>query len=385
MKNAARAKAAVLILILILFACCPAAAYASTTQEQLNRAKQEKANSEAQVNEAKGHVDAMEEQKEGLEGELGRLSGNLNEISQKLQKLENDIEDKEEEIETTGKELEEAQKVEEKQYADMKKRLQFIYERGDNVYLEMFFSAKSFGDFLNKTEYIKKISEYDHRMLEEYKQTKEEIAAAKEQMEKDREELEGLKADAEAEKKKVSSLVAATSNNIAGYADKISSVELAIQQKEAEIKLQEQNIDYLQKKLAEERAMSNLAANSSWRDISEVTFDEGDRYLLANLIYCEAGGEPYDGQVAVGSVVINRVLSSVYPGTVVGVVYQNKQFSPVASGRLALALAENRATASCYKAADEAMSGMTNVGNCVYFRTPIPGLTGIQIGGHIFY
>ena len=109
------------------------------------------------------------------------------------------------------------------------------------------------------------------------------------------------------------------------------------------------------------------------------------RYLLANLIYCEAGGEPYDGQLAVASVVINRVRSSVYPNTVVGVIYQNKQFSPVASGRLELALATNKATSRCYQAADEAMSGVTNVGNCVYFRTPVEGLTGINIGGHVFY
>ena len=84
-------------------------------------------------------------------------------------------------------------------------------------------------------------------------------------------------------------------------------------------------------------------------------------------------------------VVINRVRSSVYPNTVVGVIYQNKQFSPVASGRLELALAANKATSRCYQAADEAMSGVTNVGNCVYFRTPVEGLTGISIGGHIFY
>ena len=89
--------------------------------------------------------------------------------------------------------------------------------------------------------------------------------------------------------------------------------------------------------------------------------------------------------LAVGAVVINRVLSSVYPDTVTGVIYQRSQFSPVASGRLALALAEGRATQACYDAADEAMSGVSNVGDCVYFRTPIEGLSGISIGGHIFY
>ena len=144
-------------------------------------------------------------------------------------------------------------------------------------------------------------------------------------------------------------------------------------------------MEYLYKVLEEEKRLSQLAANSTWRDISDITFTEDDRYLLANLIYCEAGGEPYEGQVAVGAVVINRLLSSRYPDTLSGVVYQPWQFSPAASGRLALALANNKATASCYKAADEAMSGYSNVGNCVYFRTPIPGLTGIQIGGHIFY
>jgi spore germination cell wall hydrolase CwlJ-like protein len=145
------------------------------------------------------------------------------------------------------------------------------------------------------------------------------------------------------------------------------------------------DLELLRKQYAEELAKSQAAAKGVWRDISAITFDEGDRYLLANIIYCEAGGEPYAGQVAVGAVVINRVRSSEFPGTVAGVIYQNRQFSPVASGRYALALAENRATQSCYRAADEAMSGMTNVGNCVFFRTPIEGLTGISIGGHIFY
>jgi len=89
--------------------------------------------------------------------------------------------------------------------------------------------------------------------------------------------------------------------------------------------------------------------------------------------------------VAVGAVVINRLLSSKFPNTITGVIYQKNQFSPVKSGRYALALSQNRATEKCYRAADEAMAGVTNVGNCLFFRTPIEGLTGIRIGGHIFY
>ena len=176
-----------------------------------------------------------------------------------------------------------------------------------------------------------------------------------------------------------------TSTSVAGKKNEISQAESEALAYEQQLIEQEESIKELQEKLAEEIRLSQLAAQSSWRDISEVNFAEGDRYLLANLIYCEAGGESFAGQVAVGAVVINRVLSSVYPDSVVGVIYQGGQFSPVASGRLAAALAGGSATASCYQAADEAMKGNTNVGNCVYFRTPIEGLNGIQIGGHIFY
>lgn len=260
-----------------------------------------------------------------------------------------------------------------------------MYERQDFVLIEMLLDAGSFAEFLNYSNYMEQIAKYDKKMLEEYQETVALIEKEERRLQEERETLEDLKAKAEVEKSRVAGLVSSTTNNIAQYSDQISDAEAKALEYEQEIKKQEENIEYLKKKLAEEIAMSQLAANSARRDISEVSFADGDRYLLANLIYCEAGAEPYEGQVAVGAVVINRVLSSVYPDTIVGVIYQNKQFSPVASGRLALALAEGRATADCYRAADEAMAGVTNVGNCVYFRTPVEGLSGTQIGGHIFY
>ena len=198
--------------------------------------------------------------------------------------------------------------------------------------------------------------------------------------------MDEYQAKVQAQQSKISGMVSTTSGSISAYSTQISAAEAKCLAYEQQIQQQNDNIATLKAQLAEEERMTQLAAQSSWRDISQVQFADGDRYLLANLIYCEAGGEPYTGQVAVGSVVINRLLSSVFPNTVVGVIYQNRQFSPVASGRLALALAEGRATASCYKAADEAMSGTTVVSDCLYFRTPIDGITPrYSIGGHIFY
>lgn len=384
MKRAGR-QIAILLFMVILVASAPNTVRATTTQEKLDKAKQEKAQTQSALDKTKESIQGMQGEKDSLQGQLTILNDNLEEVSENLSRLESDIADKEQEISDTEAALQEAEETVDWQYECMKKRIKFMYERGDAAYMEMIFSSEGLSDFLNKTQYVEQIAEYDQRMLEQYKATQEEIADARERLVAQKEELDELKVKTEEEKNKVAGMVKSTANNIAGYADQISEAENVALTYEAQMKEQDANIAALQKQLAEEQAMSRLASRSAKRNISEVTFAEGDRELLAQLIYCEAGGEPYAGKVAVGAVVINRVLSSVYPDTVVGVIYQNKQFSPVGSGRLALALAEGRATQACYDAADEAMSGVTNVGNCVYFRTPIPGLEGIAIGGHIFY
>lgn len=359
--------------------------YATSTQEKLNQAKEEKKETQSQLNETKENLEDLKETKSVLEGQLADLNEKLTVVSNNLNDLEKQVMAKEEEILITEEELKEAKETESNQYESMKARIRFMYERSDYVLIETLLGSGSLGDALNKADYVAQITEYDREKLEEYKVTRMEIEEKEARLKEEKAELDGLKNQVQQEKNKVNSYVKQTSSEISATAGQISDAEAEALAFEAKLKEQEENIEYLQKKLAEEQALSKLAAQSKWRDISEVEFEESDRYLLANLIYCEAGGESYAGQLAVGAVVMNRVLSSVYPDTVVGVIYQKSQFSPVASGRLALALAENKATASCYKAADEAMSGQTNVGNCVYFRTPIPGLTGIQIGGHIFY
>jgi spore germination cell wall hydrolase CwlJ-like protein len=261
-----------------------------------------------------------------------------------------------------------------------------MYENGGNDgYMGLLFSSESFSDFLNNSDYIDRVNRYDQKMLAKFKETRKNVEETKARLEDELEELNDLRDEAEKEKSRVSTLVNQTSANVTNYSNQIADAEATLDVLSSMLTEQEKDVAALQKQYEEELAKSRLAAKSKWRNISEVSFDDGDRKLLANLIYCEAGSEPYSGQVAVGAVVINRVLSSVYPNTVVGVIYQNKQFSPVNDGHLALALAKDSATASCYQAADEAMSGVTNVGQCVYFRTPIAGLEGIQIGGHIFY
>lgn len=357
----------------------------STTQQQITEEENAKKELEKDLDETQDQLEGLKGVSDGLKKELGNLNDQLRQVVDNLEDLERRIAEKEQEIADTQAALEEAKETENWQYECMVIRARIMYEMKEDSHINALISSGSFSEVLNAADYYSRIAKYDQEKMEEYTDNRELIEEHEARLQAEHAELETLKVQVEAEKSKVSGLISQTSTSLTQYADQISDAERRALEYEQEIKQKEETIEALKKKYEEELALSRAAANASWRDISEVTFEESDRYLLANLIYCEAGAEPYEGKVAVGSVVINRVLSSKYPDTVLGVIYQNRQFSPVGSGRLALALEANRATESCYRAADEAMSGMTNVGNCVYFRTPIEGLEGIQIGGHIFY
>ena len=399
MKGMRRA-AACMALIFMLGLITVTARATEETRQQLEEAEQEREDTESRLEQTQEDLDNLNQQQDSLQGTLSTLNKELSQVSTNLSDLEEQIAAKEAEIDTMNanilqvqQELEEAITLKDEQYEAMKQQIKFMYEKSDYLYLELFFSAGNFSDFLNKNNYIEQLSSYQQKVLQDYKDAQAKMEAKEAelqldmaQLEADKKMLDEYRVQVVAEQSRVSGLVSQTSKSINATAGQISDAEAAILAYEDEMRKQDENITALKAKLAEEIRLAELASQSSWRDISEVSFGEGDRYLLANLIYCEAGGESYEGQVAVGSVVMNRVLSSVYPNTVTGVIYQSGQFSPVASGRLALALAENRATAKCYEAADAVMNGTTNVGNCVYFRTPIDGITPkYRIGGHIFY
>lgn len=354
-------------------------------QDKINKAEDEKNKLEGNLDQANQNIDKLEGEQSEVQKRLSQLNGDLLNVVENINALEAQIYEKEAEMEQTRAALEAAREAESSQHESMVVQMRCMYERKDDSYLNMLLKAGSLGELLNLAYYIERIMAYDQRQMESFVDMRELIEQEETKLKRERAELAALEALAKAEKDQVNKLIADAQAEIAKYADQIEEAERAAKEYEAAIKAKQETLEYLKKKLAEEKALAQLAANAAWRDLSEVSFAEGDLYLLANLIYCEAGGEPYEGQVAVGAVVMNRVLSSKFPDSIIGVIYQKGQFAPVASGRLELALSVNKATQSCYRAAEEAMAGKTNVGNCLFFRTPIPGLTGISIGGHIFY
>ena len=92
-----------------------------------------------------------------------------------------------------------------------------------------------------------------------------------------------------------------------------------------------------------------------------------DIQLMARAINGEARGEPYEGQVAVGAVILNRVKDSRFPNTIAGVIYQSGAFTAVSDGQINAPIAED---STVYKAAEDAMNGWDPTGGCVYYFNP---------------
>lgn len=130
---------------------------------------------------------------------------------------------------------------------------------------------------------------------------------------------------------------------------------------------------YLEK-LEEEKARKEA-------EEAEKAARQAEKELLASLIFCEAGNQPYEGQVAVGAVVMNRVRSGQFPDTVRDVIYESGQFTPAMTGWLDSVLSRNGYTDSAMQAAEDALSGSNPVGNCLYFST---GKGGYKLGDHYF-
>lgn len=129
---------------------------------------------------------------------------------------------------------------------------------------------------------------------------------------------------------------------------------------------------------AEAEAKAKLTTN-----LGAVAAGADDTRLLGALIYCEAGNQPYEGQLAVGAVVMNRVRSGAYPNSISGVIYASGQFTPALNGKVARVY-EGNVPESCLQAAAEAIGGATNIGTATHFRRA-GSHEGIVIQDHVFW
>lgn len=260
MKN--RLKIITAIMLTLIFCMQPVCNVQATEESNLSEAQQEKKTLENDLQKAKELIDSLKGSKEDIQSEVEKLDKQLNEISGKVKELESQLSKKRQEIADTESALNKAKEQEKKQYRNMKKRIQFMYENGQTSYVEMLLSADSFTDFLNAVEYITQISQYDRKMLKEYQNMQVTIADTQKTLETDYASLQSLQAKVQEEKQAVAALESAKKGELNDVADDLTDAQTVAKAYEAEIQAQNEviaQIQAAQKRAAEQQTAQQQA------------------------------------------------------------------------------------------------------------------------------
>lgn len=237
------------------------------------------------VDEAKKKASSLEEQKKQMENTLRELEGiksdtasyvkaldsKLEAYEKQIKALSSQMSAKEAEIQAAREDLELAQETEEKQYRDMKLRIQYMYERGETSYLDLLFESENLTQLFYRTEYIQAIASYDREMLLKYKDTKAQVEAREAELVKEQEELASLKSSAEARQQDIQTLVDEKTAELKKYQGQINTAQGNLSELERDIAAQEDKIKAMEaeiKRKEEEARKAALAAGQKYNTVS---------------------------------------------------------------------------------------------------------------------
>ncbi len=395
---------------------CSSRAYAGTIQNRIDSAGDKINQLEQSVSQTDQAIHTYEREQKELEQKIFAAQENISRLSSELDETQAAVRNTKKETEKTQKQLEQSLKEQKEQYAQMKRRIQFMYENSTQDMLVYVLQADSMPEALRRANYFQAVISYDRDKMNEYKAVIQNIKKARAELVSEKEELEALE---EKQVQKLSEIDSALNEMKSSLNSKIAKIqqskalrlkyardlqdqieyEKELEKQKAqedlkraeEIKRQEQELE--RKRLEEEKArksreaaqlQDSTAGSSGGSSGSSSHMESGNSLeLLSAIIYCEAGNQPYEGQIAVGSVIMNRVESSSFPNSISGVIYQRGQFSPVSSGRFARALASGMGN-RCRTAAQAVLNGERNV-SCLYFCADNGLIDGTVIGDHVFY
>ena len=261
LKKGKRITYLLLSLALVLSCAAPGPSVHAVTSDSIREKEQEIEKAKKEVSGLKSNLTDVEKLKKELEQSksdltayVRQLDGQLADIQEKISQYNTMITEKEEEIEETARDLDEAQQRQEQQYAAMKKRIQFMYERSDSFYLETLFGSDSISGIVNRADYIEALSRYDREKLDEYVETRKYVELCKEELEVEKQLLDEAKEAVEQEEANVSTMIGEKEAQILSVSSDISNKEAAIKEYEDMIAQENAEIAALEKAVAEEKA-----------------------------------------------------------------------------------------------------------------------------------
>lgn len=364
----------------------------------------------------------LESTTSNLKGELNDLNSQLSTLSKELDDTSSQIEELSAKVEKSKLDLASVQLDEEAQYDSMKDRIKFMYEGGTSSLLQILLTSENMGDFLNKAEYVATISDYDRSMLNQLQDVRKSVEKKQEELEQQQSKLSGLQKTLTSKREELNSKISSTSGELANYQAQLERAKAA----EEALKIAQNNAVSGSLK-AETKTdttatasnnnnnnnnnankttqpaqtttnnntttttkpntttnTTNTTTNTGNNNTSSTPSSTSDVALFAAILQCEAGG--YDGMLAVATVIMNRVASPAYPNNLHDVIYQSGQFAPTWNGSLNKVLKQG-ASSTAYQVAQDALAGARHsaVINCLQFRSASTGVSGVNVGGNVFF
>ena len=203
MRELQRRAKAVLALVLVV-----ALTIGSSQVVYATSAQNKKSEAEKNLNDVNKKIDNLENKKEEIEGELDTKNEELVNLMVDVGILEKEIDQNEKQLKQVKKDLKTAQKNEKKQYQAMKKRIKFMYERGDSAVISSLLESKSMADMLNRVEYFNEVYDYDRNLLDNYEKTRKQVEDLKAQVEDEKKELETAKDNLKQQQKQLETAMA---------------------------------------------------------------------------------------------------------------------------------------------------------------------------------
>lgn len=261
-------------IVCLLLACMlavPAAVPAYATKQEVEEAKKKTSSLEQEKKKVEATLKDLESLKNDAAAYVKKLDASLEQLNKELDVLAEQIADKEEEIAVTNQELEAAKQTEAEQYAAMKLRIKYMYEHGSTSVLDMLLEAKDIVQLMNRAEYIRKISEYDKKKMDEYIATKESIAQHEAALEQEHEQLLTLQEETEAKQQSAETLLAQKNKELKNFESQINVAQGQISEYEKDIKAQEDKVKKLEaeiKRKEEEARKAAEAAKKQYKTVS---------------------------------------------------------------------------------------------------------------------
>ena len=200
------------------------------------------------LNEVNSQISDIQSQRDAVNTELQTMNDHLVEVLTSIEILEEEIELKQKEINHAQSDLEKAQQTESEQYESMKKRIQFMYEQGNMVYMQALLGAINYSDMVNKAEYVEGIFNYDRKLLAEYVETREGIEALKTVLQDEQSQMRTAEYELEGEKENLEMLVAIKRRSVEDFDAQLEDAQKKASAYKQQLQQQTERIRKLEEK-----------------------------------------------------------------------------------------------------------------------------------------